>query len=41
MCDKAKKVLLVDDDADFLEQLRMRFEAMGYEVLAPGGQSEA
>ena len=39
--DIPRKVLLVDDDVDFLEQLRMQFEAEGFKVLAAGGEKAA
>jgi CheY-like chemotaxis protein len=31
--DRKRRILLVDDDKDFLFQLRAQFEAAGYEVL--------
>lgn len=36
-----KRVLLVDDDADFLEIHRRPLERAGYEVLTAGGADEA
>jgi DNA-binding response OmpR family regulator len=33
MSDSAKKILLVDDDVDFLEANRVALEAAGFEVL--------
>jgi DNA-binding response OmpR family regulator len=36
-----KKVLIVDDDADFREQIEMMFSARGYETLVAPGLKEA
>jgi two-component system alkaline phosphatase synthesis response regulator PhoP len=30
----AKKILMIDDEADFVDAVRMRLEANGYEVIA-------
>jgi two-component system, OmpR family, alkaline phosphatase synthesis response regulator PhoP len=40
MSQTAKKVLLVDDDVDFLEANRLALEAQGYEVLTAGDSRE-
>ncbi|MFA6030437.1 MAG: response regulator [Elusimicrobiota bacterium] len=37
MSDKKARILLIDDDVDFLAQQRIRFEAAGYEVHAAEG----
>ncbi len=37
----AKKILLVDDDIDFLIQMKTRFQALPYEVITAEGQVEA
>ena len=36
-----KKILLVDDEADFLMTVKIRLEASGYEVQAAGDGEEA
>lgn len=36
-----KKVLLVDDDADFLEQMEMMFSSRGYKTTTAPGRKEA
>ncbi len=36
-----KKVLVVDDDSDFREQMEMMFTTRGYEVQAAPGRKEA
>lgn len=36
-----KKILLVDDDMDFIYQLRMALEEMGFEVIPAETQKEA
>jgi len=38
---KNKTILVVDDDSDYLLQLRMRLEAAGYEVITADGQQGA
>ncbi len=38
---KDKKVLIVDDDSDFREQMEMMFTSRGYEVLVAPGRKEA
>jgi len=38
---KAKTVLLVDDDIDFLTQMQMQLEAAGFEVTTAASQAEA
>lgn len=40
MTDK-KKVLIVDDDPDFLEQMDMMFQAKGYQTRTSPGRKEA
>ncbi len=37
----AKKILLVDDDIDFLAQIQARLKALQYEVITAEGQMEA
>jgi CheY-like chemotaxis protein len=37
----AKKILLVDDDIDFLAQIQTRLKALQYEVITAEGQMEA
>lgn len=34
-------ILVVDDDADFLEQMRVQLEAAGYAVVTAAGQAKA
>jgi CheY-like chemotaxis protein len=36
-----RRVLLVDDDADFVDAVRLTLEARGYQVLAAHGAQEA
>ncbi len=36
-----KKVLVVDDDSDFLVQTEMMFSSRGYEVITAPGRAEA
>lgn len=36
-----KKVLVVDDDSDFLDQTEMMFSSRGYEVITAPGRKEA
>jgi CheY-like chemotaxis protein len=38
---ESKVVLIVDDDPDFLMQMRVQLEAAGYEVMDAGGRPEA
>jgi len=38
---KIKKVLVVDDDSDFLVQTEMMFSSRGYEVITAPGRKEA
>jgi CheY-like chemotaxis protein len=38
---KPRKILLVDDDIDFLEANRLAFEAAGFEVHTAGNSDEA
>jgi DNA-binding response OmpR family regulator len=40
MADK-KKILIVDDEVDFVEMMRIRWEADGFEVLVAGSGKEA
>ena len=35
-----KKVLIVDDEPDFVDALRMRLETNGYEIKAPDDGQE-
>jgi len=37
----AKKILLVDDDIDFLAQMQTRLKTLQYEVIMAEGQQEA
>ncbi|MFH1212541.1 MAG: response regulator [Candidatus Neomarinimicrobiota bacterium] len=37
----ARKILLVDDDIDFLAQMQTRLKALQYEVITAEGQIEA
>ena len=37
----ARKILLVDDDIDFLAQMQTRLKALQYEVITAEGQKEA
>ena len=37
----ASKILVVDDDIDFLDQVSMILKADGYDVVTANGQSEA
>ena len=37
----AKTILVVDDDVDFLEQMKVRLEAAGYEVVTAEGEAAA
>ena len=39
--DDTKTVLIVDDDADFLEQMRLLLEQSGYRVMAAESQARA
>jgi len=41
MSDPQKRVLLVDDDADFIFQQKTMLEAAGFGVITAGGRSEA
>ena len=41
MTAKDKTILVVDDDSDYLLQLRMRLKAAGYEVITADGQQHA
>lgn len=41
MTAKDKTILVVDDDSDYLLQLRIRLEASGYEVTTADGQQHA
>jgi CheY-like chemotaxis protein len=41
MTDAKRRVLVVDDDADFLFQLKLQFEAEGYEVIQADGVEKA
>jgi DNA-binding response OmpR family regulator len=36
-----KKVLIVDDDPDFLDQMKMMFTTRGYEVVSASSRKEA
>jgi len=36
-----KKILIVDDDMDYLFQMRMKVEQMGFETITAESQSEA
>jgi two-component system alkaline phosphatase synthesis response regulator PhoP len=36
-----RKILLVDDEVDFVELMKMRFEASGYEVITANNGKEA
>jgi CheY-like chemotaxis protein len=36
-----KTILLVDDDVDFLAQMRVQLEAAGYQVITAAGRGEA
>jgi CheY-like chemotaxis protein len=36
-----RKILVVDDDTDIIDQLTMLLGSEGYEVIAAGGQQEA
>jgi CheY-like chemotaxis protein len=38
---KTGTILIVDDDPDFLEQMRMQVSAMGYRVLSADGRARA
>lgn len=38
--DKKKKILLVDDDIDLLEQNKVLFESKGYEVITANSSAE-
>ncbi|MFP4106853.1 MAG: response regulator [Phycisphaerae bacterium] len=38
---ETKNVLVVDDDPDFLEQMKLQLEAAGFNVKSAGGQIEA
>lgn len=38
---KKKSVLIADDDIDYLFQLRLKIENMGFEVIAADSQKEA
>jgi len=40
MNDRALTVLLVDDNEDFLEQMRLQLEAIGHQVVVAVGQQE-
>jgi two-component system, OmpR family, response regulator len=39
--DSKRRVLLVDDDVDYLEQLRIQFEKLDYDVTTAGNETEA
>lgn len=39
--DKKKKILVVDDEVDFLEMMKARLEANGYEVISANNGKEA
>lgn len=41
MSDEKKRVLIVDDDIDFLFQLRVQLEAAGFEVIESEGSEPA
>jgi DNA-binding response OmpR family regulator len=41
MTDSPKRVLLVDDDADIVEPVKLALQEHGYEVLVAGDGSEA
>jgi len=41
MTENKKRVLIVDDDSDYLFQMRMHVESFGFEVITAGGQKEA
>jgi len=36
-----KQVLIVDDDSDYLFQMKMHIESFGFEVITANGQKEA
>ena len=36
-----KKILIVDDDMDYLFQMRMKVEQMGFETITAESQAEA
>jgi len=38
---ESKTILLVDDDIDFLTQIRLRLEAAGYDVMTAENESDA
>ena len=38
---EAKKILVVDDDVDFLDQVTMTLRGEGYEVVTAGSEDEA
>ncbi len=40
MSDKAKTILVVDDDIDILEQTKAHLEAVGYTVITAEGEKE-
>lgn len=39
--DNPKKILVADDDADYLYQIQMQLEKFGFEVIAVDSQKEA
>lgn len=39
--EKKKTILLVDDDVDFQEQIKIQLNTAGYEVITAEGQKEA
>lgn len=39
--DNNRRVLLVDDDVDYLAQLNLQFEKMGFDVTTAGNEAEA
>lgn len=41
MTDVKKKILIADDDLDFLEQLRVQLEARGFEVVTAESEKQA
>lgn len=40
MSDLKKLVLIVDDDQDYLEQMKIQVESFGFEVVTAGGKTE-
>ncbi len=41
MSEATKTIVLVDDDVDFIFQLKVQIEALGHEVLTAGSMDEA